>query len=953
MPRLFFSFLLILMLSISANSQTPSLDSLGLAIIIKEARKLYRQADYSLALEKYATACEVFKEKEQWDDFYNYQIGVIDCHYKLGHANKVLDMVVIEREKLAQKLGNNHGLVGDYYFLEIKANDRFEEGSRIPELAQKALEIMVPTNGNKTGSVYNSLGVYWLLKKDYDQALANHKRGLAFKIKKFGKDSGTVAVSYNNIGNVYDNLGDYLTAIEYFKKSLEVKIKKYGDKHPRVSNTYFNIGNTYANDGNIDKAILFYEKAIAIDRQSEDDPNRKLALRFTNLSEAFRLSDRLDLAIKYSLLSIEHYAKTSLNPIFPAAAFQNTAKVYEAKKEYDKALPFYQKALALLSSHPLEASGLTNPKIEDRFATKRLFLVLSDKMSMLDTWNKEAPELFKQKAALHTGEALIQTLSFIQQDIEVENSKHIFLTDSRWIFEKTLGFCHELFTVTGDPMYKEKALGIYEQSKAFLLRSILKEEQAKDIANIPDSLKQQIIGFKEILNEIAQQINNSQGEVQKTALQTNLFDKNQEYKSLVSELEEKFPPYFQIKNEQANFSSSLIHQAIKNDEAAFAWFMGEEQLFFFQITNAQIDFKKIVKKADFDTLVISFNELLNDNLLASSKGNSKALYLDFCQQAQAIFQQLFPTDISIPLSLVLIPDGVINLIPFEILLTDKSKNESDIDYSTLPYLLKKAAVRYAYSPSLLIRKADTPSSDIDEILAFAPTYFRTSNSALAARSDMASLQFAQKEIKKISTIFTTENRVGSSATKESFKTLAKEYRLLHLAMHAFTDDENPSFSGLVFSADAEDEEEAFLYAYEIANMQLTADLVVLSACNTGSGKQVAGEGPISLSRSFRQAGCPNIVRSLWQADDEATSILMEKFYKNLKAGKGKAEALQLAKLSYLEQSRKNFPHYWATFVLTGDNEPLDFGQSNFLGYFIVFGVLVLAGVYVLRRKRAL
>lgn len=128
-------------------------------------------------------------------------------------------------------------------------------------------------------------------------------------------------------------------------------------------------------------------------------------------------------------------------------------------------------------------------------------------------------------------------------------------------------------------------------------------------------------------------------------------------------------------------------------------------------------------------------------------------------------------------------------------------------------------------------------------------------------------------------------------------------------------------SGLIFTENADDEDDV-VYAYELNNMDINADLVVLSACNTGGGLYKQGEGVMSLARSFKQAGVSNIVMSLWQVDDEATRAIMESFYAKLRDGIGKDAALQEAKLEYLKTGRHPNPHFWGAFVLLGDGDPI-------------------------------
>lgn len=950
----FIIFCFFLFLSTNAlASLATSMDSLGIKME-KEGDQLYNQGKFSLAIEKYKSSIQIFEKEENWELYIKDQISIMECYFYLANPEEIFKLIDPVQTMCKLHLGDQHLLMGELFYLLAKVDHRFRNGEQIPEFASNAIEILEKNSGDNRKTIagcYNISAMYWVDKKDYEQGLNYYNQALNLKIEALGKDDRSVGITLNNIGNVYYFLEDNLKAIDYYQKALRIKIQQLGDNHPRVADTYFNIGSIYARDSNYEKAIDFFEKALRINKQHEEDQNRKLAHTLTSLSEAYFHENQFERALKFGNQAIEYYNKSEENPIYSATAYQNLGTIYQSAKKYEQAFPYYQKALEMLSPHPLQESSLDNPLIEKYYVSQRLYQVLNEKMSTLIAWNKETPEDFKLTAALNTAEALIQTIVFIQQDIESENSKFLFSKKSRLIFENALDLCFTLFKKTGKPIYNEKALGIYEKSKAFLLRNILQDERAKNLAEIPDSITQRVLTQKKELNEIVFQTKETSDIGKKNELENLLFEKNRMYQSNIIELEQNFPKYFQIKNDLVDFKLLDIQQNIKEDEAVFAWFTGENQLFFFEITNTHIEFKRLIKNKDLEKNIAAFSSMLKDNILASKKGNSKQLYSDFIDQSSSIYREIFPLEISIPKSLVLIPDGVLNLIPLEILLTGNSKSLTEIDYSTLPYLLQQASIRYAYAPSLLMN-VPIKESTINEILAFAPSYANSDNLNLASRSGFSPLEFAQKEIKNLSQINITKTMIGSTATEDNFKDLAHQYRFLHLAMHAFTNDETPAFSGLIFPSNDEKQIPEILYAYEISNMELASDLVVLSACNTGSGKQVAGEGQISLARSFRQAGCPNIIQSLWQADDETTSILMEKFYKNLKEGRGKSEALRLAKLSYLDQSRKNFPHYWATFVLTGDNDSIDFGQSNILWYLIIFCAVILIGLYAWKRKGA-
>jgi CHAT domain-containing protein len=154
--------------------------------------------------------------------------------------------------------------------------------------------------------------------------------------------------------------------------------------------------------------------------------------------------------------------------------------------------------------------------------------------------------------------------------------------------------------------------------------------------------------------------------------------------------------------------------------------------------------------------------------------------------------------------------------------------------------------------------------------------------------------------------------------------------MLHLAMHALVDDQDPLRSYLVFSEQDSNQKERLLYASELYGMHLPAQLAVLSACNTGYGSVQRGEGIMSLSRAFVYAGCPSTVMSLWQAPDAETGSLMDGFYSALSEGHSKHNSLQRAKHSYLDNaytSQQAHPFYWAGFIVSGDTSPIQ-GKAN-------------------------
>ena len=198
------------------------------------------------------------------------------------------------------------------------------------------------------------------------------------------------------------------------------------------------------------------------------------------------------------------------------------------------------------------------------------------------------------------------------------------------------------------------------------------------------------------------------------------------------------------------------------------------------------------------------------------------------------------------------------------------------------------------------------------------------------RGSLGKLRWTEKELRDVSNILKGSFFLRDKATETTFKKIAPDASIIHLATHAIIDDQQPLYSKFVLTKEEGSDDDGFLNTYELYNMQLKANLAVLSACNTGSGKLSRGEGIMSLARGFVYAGCPSVVTSLWAVDDKSTAILMKRFYEGLKKSLSKDEALRASKLDYLQKadSIKSNPLYWAAFVLIGNPEAIHLKQEE-------------------------
>ena len=204
----------------------------------------------------------------------------------------------------------------------------------------------------------------------------------------------------------------------------------------------------------------------------------------------------------------------------------------------------------------------------------------------------------------------------------------------------------------------------------------------------------------------------------------------------------------------------------------------------------------------------------------------------------------------------------------------------------------------------------------------------------------------------IAELFNGTTFLNEAATETAFKINAKKFSTLHLSMHAIMDEADPMNSRLLFYNDTTTLDDGLLYAHELYNMKLNADMVVLSACNTGQGQLAKGEGVMGISRAFAYAGTPSTIMSLWKVPDESTSKIMVAFYKHLKDGASKSEALRKAKLDYLDSviaPEQTHPYYWAGFILMGNDDPVSLKNTWSLKTIILTTLLALILLWTFRR----
>ncbi len=839
-------------------------------------------------------------------------------------------------------------------------------------------------------TVLNLLGVQYQIQGDFDKAIINTQQALALDLDKAvltREDSSYISEHYNNLGAFFYKKGDHQKAYDYFIQATSYLHVNSAD--PLILN---NIGELLNRQRKFKKAIRYFQQSINLTSDKSELSKlqinalnglgisyRELGLydeAISNCQQAISLPSDYRQAISLSTIGVTYlknkqaikaieylnkalaaYKKDSINLVnasfFDSRIYYQLGEAHALKKQFNTALEFYQKALAANHSNFSENQNLIkNPSLSGVYEPIFFLETIHSKAKGQASWTDQAKQ---QKAALATYQLTIQWIDTLQESYVTETAQLDWSATFKPIYEGAIQVAFRLYQNTGDPEYLESAFAFSEKSKNAILLEALKSKEGQGLADVPDHLinKEKDLNLDIAFYEKSLQKAQQQKAADKVRLyQQYLSTTRLELATLKEQLEQDYPTFQNWKYGGGTISIGAVQSKLLDKETALLeYFIGDSSAYVFVISQHSAEMFALDSPSEIDPLVNDFRESLLDP--SAFERNAKSAIKDYYQKAikgyKTILQQsieILPATVE---QLIIIPDGVLNTIPFEAL-CKPAEIDHGFDFAKLPYVLYKYNLNYAYSTNLLLKNKNQlerlPANT--NCLAFAPPYHGNQQIAQRGklkqlRSVTGQLEGTSREIQQISHFIEGQFNFDKNATEELFKSQADQFGILHLAMHGVLDLDNAAFNHLIFSnSSLDNSEDNLLHQYEIANMDLNAQLVVLSACETGVGKYEKGEGVYSLARSFMYSGVPSVVMSLWKVSDASTSQLMPMFYGNLKMGKTKSVALQEAKIQFLQEANIEFKHpfYWSAFVLMGDAQKLKTGDSS-IWWYGLGGILLL------------
>jgi len=710
-----------------------------------------------------------------------------------------------------------------------------------------------------------------------EQAIKYFRRSI--ELNQLSGDKVRIAESLLKIGTILNDLSKYADALVSMEKALE--IYREIDEKSGISDALNQIGFVYLKMGDYNTALEKFNEAIKITKEQKDQWG--LAGIYNNMAIMLQNVGRTEKALDYykSALAIYEELKDQGNIL---VALNNIGTTYFDMKDYSTAEEYHKKGLNLsreLKDRDQEANYLLNLGNDQNLQGKADEALVNYKAGFEIARKLNNPELtWKLIAGLAenyetTGEyekvielndTALKIIEGLRSTLPGDEFKATYMAKERYVYEDIIDLLETLHEKDRTRGYDKLAFLYAEQSKSRVLLDMLSKAELTFI-NDP--------GKGNLRNPEPVSIDEAK------ALCT---DKN-----------------------------TVILEYSVGDSSSCLWVITQSDYKLFKLPRR----KKLQEQIE----TIRFSLLDRQQGISDFFTNAGSiLYEELIKPAES-----FLTKKS---KLIIIPDGVLNYLPFEVLLTENKKPTANIPYSDLPFLVKKYPVSYGQSASVLkaiISKSEEATIQRavgKKLLAIGDPLYE--DTLFNEQVKYPRLEFSGKEIENIASSFSagsSEIYLRNRATEENLKRNGdlNGFNYLHFATHGLIDEDKPDLSSIVLTTTKNSGEDGLLQATEIFNLKLNADLVVLSACQTGLGKLVRGEGMVGLTRAFMYAGTPSVMVSLWSVSDMSTAALMGEFYKNLIKNKlSKTDALRKAQLTLMSDEKYAHPFYWAPFILIGD-----------------------------------
>lgn len=970
MSRIFiFSILSCIFINTGISQNTNERDSLRADQWYQKGIKEFDKSKFEQAIIEFEKADEIFKTSVDPKKHFECAGKITECFWRLGWFDKAIDKsryIIEESVRLFD--GNNIYQAQGYFHLSSVSrlkNGRMDSALMFNNIQLDILNEINPPPLEQLLTGYNLRGIIYYFVSKKDSSLYYFEESRKIAVALYGENTSTVATAYNNmaiihlgngeldkaeqfleralfireennlmapvpISNIYKNLGNiyfeqerYREALNTYKKASEITIEAFGENHYSSADLFQNIGNSYNLLRNLDSAVFFLKSALKIYRVNYGIDSKYESSVYNNLGNAYLEAGEYKKAKEMTEVSLKiHVANSEENTLNGLRNYTNLAEIALRNNRLEDALNIAQKGILLnVLEKNSDASFLYTPKIENFIDYNLLWEILYIKGIAAERVYQESKDTLYLNNSFKSYQLVVSLIDSIKNRFNSERDRVHLVRKTKPVFS---GALRTKKLILGDSENKEISKEFFEivqVYKSSALSAMSSEIQAKNIASIPDSLViyekklklEMSTTHSSIVKELA---NQSTDTASISKLRNKLFHLEVEKEGLEEILLLKVPDYYYLKYADQRIDVEEIQRKLDDETSLVEYFESDSSIYAFIITKDEYEMVEIDFGEEEKHLIeIHINDI-------QDRGESDYL------NAHELYQKLVvPLNLNSSFkNLIVVPDGLLWNVNFDQLITE-------IDTQQIPksssYLMNKHNISYAYSSYLLLGVQRKKSKERDKMLAFSygkqEDSWSGSVSINTLRNSTDNLPGTSTEILAIAEFADGEYFYGEAANEHTFKSIVEDYSILHLAVHGETNESKPNESKLIFYAKGDSLEDGELHAFELYNMSLNAKLAVLSACNSGTGKLVTGEGLMSIGRAFSYAGVESLVLNRWEVSDITAPYIMQYFYEGLYKGMRKSEALTFAKNRFLSNDADNItsaPFYWAGFYVLGDDSPI-------------------------------
>ncbi|MGB5943041.1 MAG: CHAT domain-containing protein [Leeuwenhoekiella sp.] len=607
-----------------------------------------------------------------------------------------------------------------------------------------------------------------------------------------------------------------------------------------------------------------------------------------------------------------------------ADVYYRIAKMFLIKEDFPKAMKHLDSAFQNTSPTHFANTSEALPKSDQVFSKRQLLELYKLRIRVLLAMHKDTQKLIYLDHAVSLVPAVLDLFDLLKKEFESKLDKRFVIDAAQPLLGDLMQVLYLAYEHNPQTKYLNLALQVSETGKDVFLQEAIRSAQATEFLNISEEILLEESTYKSRIAHLEKQLFTANALYEQRQLQNLLSQAKDNYYGFLEELKNTHAAYYNLKFKPVRVSMDEVQTALSSSQSLITYTRAAGALYILVFTEKKSDFFKIPFSKEDQQDIRKFYEQISSLNISNSAENFKPL-------SENLYQKLLaPIIPEAEEEIIIIPDGILHYLPFDVLMRDGR------------YLLYDKAISYADAVSSWISLNEIKRESTISLAAFAPAFF---GEPAPNRIKFGRLLHNGQEVESISPYFTTKVFKDASGSLSNFLAASQNHDLLHLATHASANDEFPDYSYLAFSESKDSVN--ILYVKDLYNTPIPAQLVTLSACQTGIGKLQNGEGMVSLSKGFQYAGALSIVNSLWKINDKSTVTLMDRFYKELSDGKSKAKALQQAKIAYLQSTDDDLlkhPYYWAAFSVSGNSKAVVTSISwiwYLVGGFVALGLIAL------------